>query len=139
MHLINIVYIICTIFYVNTSNTVFCPCVTNIHVLQHSYAMFIIFILSCPSIIIALLFYTIVNVYLVPYINSMDFILKQVSSSKFIQDRLIILKIKFVNVKNMLGLTSSNYYMTDRCVIYYFIHHLYSNIILPYSISSQNG
>ena len=121
----------------NTSNIVLCPCLTKINVLEHSYVMFIIFILSCPSIIIALFVHTIVNIHIV-----LEFILKQVSSSKCIRNPLIILKLKIdliVNVKNILGLTISNYYMTDRCVIYYFIHHLYSYIILPYNISSQNG
>ena len=145
MYLINIVYIICAIIYVNLSKVVYISYVTSINVLKHTNVMHIIFIYvyQCPSIITALLVHKIVTILLFHNKNIMGSLCYQISSIILLTHHLIRLSTFFdihVCVTDLLSLYMTMFCIPDRCVLLSYLHRPYHfNIFYIYNISMDHG
>ena len=133
MYLIDIVYIICAIIYVNLSKVVHISYVTSINILL----MYIIFIsvYQYPSIIIALLVHTIETIL---HFNNKNFL---GSLCYQISHHLIRLSTYFdICVADLLYLYVTMFYAPGRCVSLSCMHHPYHiSIFYTYNISIDNG
>ena len=143
MHLIDIVYIICAIIYVNLSKVVPISYVTSINVSKHTNVMYIIFIsvYQYPSIIIALLVHTIVTMLHFYNNNNMGSLCYQISSIILLIHHLMRLSTHFdICVTDLLCLHVTMFYAPVRCVLLSCMHHPYHfNIFYTYNISTDNG